>query len=205
LRNVIVISALVLAAAAAAHAGNLVVDGDFSQPAGGAYSDFASIPGWTNNSGDGFELGNSGTYGLLCINTSCQSDEVNANGFDSISQTITGLVVGKTYDVSWEYGGRNGGGPQALNVSFGGSPLTTDTSDGVDAKWTQNSYVVTATSASETLTFASEVTVGDPSYGNELTNVSVVGVPEPAAWALMLVGFAGLGGALRTRRRAALV
>ena len=30
---------------------------------------------------------------------------------------------------------------------------------------------------------------------------AVIGVPEPASWALMLVGFFGLGGALRTRRR----
>ncbi len=30
---------------------------------------------------------------------------------------------------------------------------------------------------------------------------SAVAVPEPAAWALMLAGFAGLGGTLRARRR----
>ena len=30
------------------------------------------------------------------------------------------------------------------------------------------------------------------------------GVPEPATWAMMLVGFGGLGAVLRTRRRAAL-
>jgi len=31
--------------------------------------------------------------------------------------------------------------------------------------------------------------------------VTVAAVPEPATWAMMLLGFAGLGGALRTRRR----
>lgn len=33
-------------------------------------------------------------------------------------------------------------------------------------------------------------------------NVGVAGVPEPATWAMMLMGFGGLGAALRTRRRA---
>jgi hypothetical protein len=33
--------------------------------------------------------------------------------------------------------------------------------------------------------------------------VAITAVPEPAAWTLMLVGFGGLGGALRARRRPA--
>jgi hypothetical protein len=36
-----------------------------------------------------------------------------------------------------------------------------------------------------------------------ITSVSIAGVPEPAAWALMLVGFGGLGLSLRSRRNAA--
>lgn len=40
-------------------------------------------------------------------------------------------------------------------------------------------------------------------YGNLITThytQTVAGVPEPGAWALMLIGFAGLGGMLRARR-----
>lgn len=40
--------------------------------------------------------------------------------------------------------------------------------------------------------------------GGDLTPPAVSGVPEPAAWGLMLLGFFGLGGVLRTRRRPAL-
>jgi hypothetical protein len=40
---------------------------------------------------------------------------------------------------------------------------------------------------------------------DNITLNGVGGVPEPSAWALMLAGFAGLGGALRARRRAGLI
>ncbi len=43
----------------------------------------------------------------------------------------------------------------------------------------------------------------DGGSGEISTNYAfrAVGVPEPAAWTLMLIGFAGLGAALRSRRR----
>jgi hypothetical protein len=42
-----------------------------------------------------------------------------------------------------------------------------------------------------------------PGFGGVTLAAPAGGVPEPAAWALMLLGFAGLGGALRSRRRVA--
>ncbi len=44
----------------------------------------------------------------------------------------------------------------------------------------------------------------DGVYYNDSTgvNFTITSVPEPAAWALMLVGFGGLGAAMRARRRA---
>jgi len=41
------------------------------------------------------------------------------------------------------------------------------------------------------------------SYSGTL-NVQVAPVPEPATWAMMLIGFAGVGMAMRRRRRPAL-
>jgi hypothetical protein len=61
-----------------------------------------------------------------------------------------------------------------------------------------------ATDTSEYLTFQALVRGGLPSYGNEIRAVSVYSAaPEPAAWALMMVGVGGMGAALRTRRRKA--
>jgi len=186
------------ALAGAAHAA-VIVNGDFNNPnVGGGYGQFATIPGWFDTS-DTLEVGASTVYGLSCETAGCQNLEVNSNTFDTVSQTVTGLTAGDTYFLSWDYGGRNGGGAQQLDVSFGGTQVATDTSDGVNAVWTPNRVAIVATGSTETLTFQSINVGGTPSYGNELTGVSI-SVPEPAAWALMILGFAGLGGALRARR-----
>jgi hypothetical protein len=188
------------ALAGAAHA-SLIVNGDFTSPnVHGGYGSFATIPGWVSDSSDTLEVGASPIYGLSCETAGCQNLEVNANAIDTVSQTVTGLTVGDTYDLSWDYGGRNAGGPQQLDVSFGGASVGVNTSNGVDAFWTPNSVDIVATASTETLTFESINVGGAPSYGNELTGVSLTTVPEPAAWALLLLGFAGLGGALRARR-----
>lgn len=50
-------------------------------------------------------------------------------------------------------------------------------------------------------------TISSASFNNnpstdafEVANFSVAAVPEPATWAMMIIGFAGIGAALRTRR-----
>jgi PEP-CTERM motif len=182
-----------MVAACSAFAGpNLISDGDFSSPNqfGGWSIYYPGVNGWVNTNGDGIEIGYSPIYGLPCDNGGCQNLEVNANTFDTDSYTVSGLTVGSIYTLSWDYGGRTSGGPDYLDVSFGGTHLTTD--GGSIGYWTLNSFLVKATSSTEALVFASEVTGGLPSYGNEITNVSL-SAPEPSTWAMMLAGFAGLG------------
>jgi hypothetical protein len=58
--------------------------------------------------------------------------------------------------------------------------------------WTLNTFSITATATTEKLEFISQVTDGLPSYGNEITNVSL-SAPEPSSWVMMMLGFAGLG------------
>jgi hypothetical protein len=174
-----------------ASATSLIVNGDFSNPnyAGGWGED--PVPGWTNLTDTGVEVGYSPIYGLPTINSGGQNLEVNANTFGTVVQTVTGLTVGDKYGLFWDYGGRPGGGPQQLDVSFGGAQVAVDS--GSFGYWTPNYVEFTASSTSEVLQFASVNVGGIPSYGNEVTNVALNAVPEPSTWALMLIGFAGLG------------
>jgi len=50
---------------------------------------------------------------------------------------------------------------------------------------------------------ASTVAIAQGNADQELSGVTAIGTPEPATWGLMLLGFGGLGAALRSRRKAA--
>jgi len=129
----------------------------------------------------------------------------NANG--SVSQTFA-TTLGQDYLVNFFLAGNPDGGPAAKVAisSATGGPVqsNTFTVTGSDSHanmgWQPYQYRFTATGTSTTLSFASAT---DTAFGPALDNVSIASVPEPAAWALMLVGFGGLGAAMRRRRTAA--
>jgi hypothetical protein len=52
-----------------------------------------------------------------------------------------------------------------------------------------------------TLTFQSEDIPATNPWGPVVSDVSVAAVPEPATWAMMLVGFFGVGFMIRGSRR----
>jgi hypothetical protein len=200
LRGALVATA-VLAASSAFAGTNLIVNGDFTSTPTfqyGSWGEWPSITGWTAVS-DAIEVGTNGTYGLPTVGGGVNL-EVNANTFGDDYQVVSGLKVGATYTLSYLSGGRTGGGTQALDVYFGGQKLTTDT--GSYSSWTPNTFVITATATTETLEFVSQATGGLPSYGNEITGVSLA-APEASTWAMMGLGFAGLAFAgFRARRTA---
>jgi hypothetical protein len=182
---------------------NLIVNGDFTQPKlvvpwGQCES---CITGWSN-AHDLVEIGYNGVYGLPTIGSAVNL-EVNANTFGDVTQAVTGLTKGAEYKLTYEYGGRPGAGVQMLDVSFGGKALTKDT--GSIGEWTRNSFTIVAASTTEVLEFKSIVTRGAPSYGNEISTVSLTAVPEVSTWVMMLVGFAALGFAGYRRNKASSV
>ena len=192
------------------HAGqiNLVTNGNFTTPtplSPGGWGLFSNgtISGWTTNDpGGNIEIDTAGAIGPGTDPFSTNSLEVNANNPETVSQTITGLVVGQSYTVNYDYGDRPGSGPESMTVSVGGAPLGTNTDPGGNSslQWHGDSYLFVATGTTETLSFTGLPDTGLASYGNEVTNVSLYATPEPSTWLLMLSGLGLLGFAVARKR-----
>lgn len=130
------------------------------------------------------------------------------------SQTISGLVTNAFYTLTFDWAAgelqdRTGYTSEQLHVFLGTDEQSTgvyhntasSTAPGSFSGWQQVSFTFKATGPTEVLKFLSD---GAPANNLPpvafLDHVSLSMVPEPATWAMMLVGFGGLGAALRRRR-----
>lgn len=208
------------AAASAAGAQNLLVNGGFEASTNG----FATPPGWTNigpangpvpysaigpgltpYEGDNFyTLGGPGTNGISAVGW-------------GISQSVA-TTNGNTYRLTFGLTGENGPNLETmLGVNIGGTvtPFTlTSTNTGFFTRQFATvtiDYVATAalTNISFTLLSTNETGIignNDPMIDGvvfEQIAVGNPGVPEPATWAMMLGGFGLMGAAARRRQRLA--
>ena len=133
-----------------------------------------------------------------------RSIDLNGNAAGAISQTFD-TIAGMGYIVDFLLSGNPDGSPviKTLEVSATGNAAAQYLFDttGVthaDMGWEGRTYQFIATGNTTTLTFAS-LTDGN-FYGPALDGISVVPVPEPASWAMMIGGLAFVGTALRRRR-----
>ena len=198
-----------LAAVGCAHA-NLLVNGSFEEPTfpdnGSHYVHLTGteLTGWTSSS----------TYlGTVLFNSSYdpvtdgqQAVQIEVPG-DSISQSFA-TVIGMQYTLSFDmlaytgYGGPGRGGAPCpcmsiLDVSVGPTSATLGSSS---AGYVTQTLDFTADASTTTLTLMNpSVPAGIGNYP-EVDNVSVVVVPEPETYALMLAGLGALGLVARRRR-----
>jgi hypothetical protein len=138
------------------------------------------------------DIANSGTPLLFLIDAT----DTPTYGQDFLSYQNTQVGISAEIDSA---------GVTAIGFSYG-SYLPTG--DAVLTLSTGDSFTITPTSVASFIGFTStaritSLTVDYPdSYAFDLLGVSsTTPVPEPATWTMMLVGFGGLGGALRARRR----
>ena len=110
-----------------------------------------------------------------------------------MATNIVGLVVGQQYDISLLLWGDNRPGRSyVFNISIGSSSWSTAGVDGTPGSnpGTLEHYVFTATAASEILRlYQSSGTQASPI----VDNISIAAVPEPSTWAMLVLGFAGVG------------
>jgi hypothetical protein len=200
--------------ATAAQASNLVVNGDFEA----GNSGFTS--GYDYDHGD---LGPAGKYdvinnprtdhplfavmgdhtsgaGLMMVINGADIPDVNVWEETTIPVTPHTTYVFSAWVASVYYSN-----PAQLNLDINGSQVgATFDAPGVAGVWQQVS--MTWNSGSATTADLALVNQNTSPDGNDfalddisLSAQSPGGVPEPAAWALMLLGFGGLGAALRRR------
>ena len=118
----------------------------------------------------------------------------------AITQTLTGLSVGANYAVSFYYAGAqqygyNGATSEAWSVSLGNesfeTPVLQNASHGFTG-WMQETFIFSATSTSEVLSFLAIGTPnGEPPF-SLLDGVSAFQVPEPGTWGMLGAGFAAM-------------
>jgi hypothetical protein len=168
------------------------------------------IPGWTTvvssaNTGVGpavYWLNTANNYGLTpppgggsyFLDLTGEGDA----GLAGVSQTVA-TGVGNTYSLSFYLGSSTQyGTPDGITVSSNAlaSPATfiSTTTTPNNNQWELETISLVATSNETTITLdgssgVSYIGLGDVS----LDLVSVAAVPEPSTWAMMMLGFAGVG------------
>jgi hypothetical protein len=229
--------AAIASAGSASAVTNLVQNGDFSSLSNGlgqltsaSYGGVTTAPPWTSGGynlvmnvadQDVSTVYGSNDFGLWDAADSGGANSWNGQApgganfvaldgdFDTgpLSQTITGLVAGKTYALTFDYAfGQQQGffGPtvQTLSASVGASAWTSTPyalgSQGFSG-WTPETFIFHASSASETLSFLASGNVPVPPFAM-LANVQVLAAPEPGTWALLILGVGVVGGVARRRR-----
>jgi choice-of-anchor C domain-containing protein len=140
-----------------------------------------------------------------------RSVDLSGTNSGSVSQTLE-TVIGTTYTVTFDLSGNPdaGVGNKIAVVSISGSlpdvklyEVTAGNSRD-NMNWQTYSYSFTAFATSSTLTFASAEY--NP-FGPALDNVSILDdgggtgstIPEPATWAMLMVGFGLVGVSVRKR------
>ena len=171
----------------------------FLQPGGGfpgVPNGFTPIPGITFTGASGIQA-NGSAWGFAAAPNGVQTAFIQSyfGVGGAIRIALNGLTVGETYKVRFAAAQRPGYGVNPFTVGVTGGPLGAFSTSSTAFKTFKTSFV--AGGSSDTLTFQGSAITGDSGFALDSIAVSV---PEPASWALMILGFGTLGAARRRRQ-----
>ena len=196
-----------LAGTAATATTNLVVNGGFESPViSPPYQVDATPTGWTGT-GDLVVQGYAGSVSSGDGNQWLDLNPDVSMG-TGISQAVS-LLAGQTYLFSFIYNGGGGGTTTSIAYTIG-SDLSGSVSTGTLDVYSGSPWQTLSTSFVASLTGPQTLTFMPNGFwsGGFIDNVQlttgagppVPGVPEPATWAMMLLGFGVIGLAMRDGR-----
>lgn len=175
---------------------NLVANGNFdldTPPGGTAPMDWSFTPA---SSGSDFFVGPMPTFGAFSGPNSANFGAVG--DLDDVLWQNIATTAGQTYTISFELAHNSSNAENDFSVQFGGVTVFSIANQS-QFGYTLETVTGTATSSSTLLSFSGREV--PQWYG--LDNVSVSsGVPEPSTWAMLILGFAGLGFAGHRRTKA---
>ena len=125
-----------------------------------------------------------------------QTSHIQLSGY--FTETVSGLVSGQSYTLSFEFAARPGVNYYAdgLQISYGATTLFDQLPTSTAFAPVTLSFVA---GSSDLFTFAGTDTSGlhDTNVAVDAISISdaatVAAVPEPSTWAMMILGFAGVG------------
>lgn len=189
-------TALSLMAAPASAATNFFTNFDSLALATGSWTVVQSIEGWNTTAGAGIEVQNHAAGSPYSEPNLVELDSYN-------NSTMSRMIDAGRYVLTLKGSGRPGvgAGSAGLEILLNGVVIAFDSLDGTgqnDTVWVNGTAsFVTGTSALLSLRASGT----SDSYGIYIDDVGLkgTGIPEPAAWAMMLAGFGLVGGAMRRK------
>jgi hypothetical protein len=203
-----VLSILCLTGVSSARA-NIVIDGSFETPViTGFYENYGTLTNPTSYGGNSFDphwvvaTNNvdivSRTFGWTAPTVDGGNQYLDLVGYGSTGEIYQNLatVSGQKYSLTFAYANNPGNSPSDAVVTVLGTPgisslLTHSISTTTDLGWTIFTGTFVADSTTTKLDF--NETVGGNNAGILLDAINVSAVPEASTWAMMILGFFGVG------------